>query len=99
MSRVSRLVSDHPIAAAIGAVCVAGGVWLVCDVLAAPDRVFKEDADDEAEEEAGSTAGSTMDAASKAEAVAAVADAVRRADVCNRFTRKQLLALYKDWTR
>lgn len=101
LSRVSRIVRDHPVAAVIGAACVAGGAWLVFDVLATPESVFKEESGADGEDaDAGSvTSGSATDAASKAEAVAAVADAVRRADVCNRFTRKQLLALYKDWTR
>ena len=95
-SKISGFVSRHPIATAIGVACVAGGVWLASEVLV-PDNVFKpEDTVEDEEEEAKLDAQGGQE---HAKAVDAVAAAVRKAGVYNRFTRSELLGLYSDWVQ
>lgn len=94
MSRISGWVSKHPIATAVGLACAAGGIWLAAEIMSGDAQVFRQE--EEEDDDGASVESST---GNKAEAVAAVAEAVKRADVYNRFTRRQLLALYAEWKR
>ena len=86
-SKLTRAISRHPVAAAVGVVCLAGGAWLVTEMFAV-EPVFRS-----AEGEEDEDSETDVDAKD----VDYITDAVRRADVCNRFSKSELVSLYTEW--